>query len=327
MSLDNLNIFRKGDFMGLLKKIVVVTTAISASVLAVSVYFFQFTVLRKKDDGEGPENVGTNWEKHIPFIRQRREWLDKQPKEPLSITSCDGLKLSAIFVPNEKPSNKVVIAVHGYKSKGINDYSAIAPFYLSKGYNMLIVDNRAHGKSEGKFIGFGCLDKKDCIEWINYIDKRFNGDCSIVLHGTSMGASTIMMASGQSLPKSVKCIISDCGFSSAWDVFKYILKRDYHLPAFPIMHITSFINKIVAGYSFRECSAIEEVRKTKLPILFIHGEKDDFVPTQMGIDEYEACASEKSLLIVKGADHAESYYADTQAYEEAVNKFLKRYCD
>lgn len=311
--------------MKLIKNMAKATALSSVAIGGVAAYFFQFAILRKKDSNEGPDNTGTDWDKYKITIRERKEWLSEQKKENVSITSFDGLKLKAIYFPAEIESKKFVIAVHGYRSCGLNDYSAISKFYHSKGYNMLIVDNRAHGESEGKYIGFGCLDRKDCIKWIAYIVNRFGEDSTVFLHGISMGASTVLMTSGEELSDCVKGIIADCGFTSVWDVFTYILKRDYHLPSFPLMNISSKMCKILAGYDFRDCSALEQVKKAKLPILFIHGDEDNFVPTDMGRQMYDACNSEKRILIVKGAGHAESYYAATHEYESTVDEFLNKY--
>lgn len=305
-----------------------IVLALLAGLCGGALYFFRKTVLRKKEVEGGSVHVatGTQWDLYIPLIGERKKWLAAQQTETLHITTPDGLKLSAIFLPAQEKTDKTILAVHGYQSRGRNDYSAIAPFYHNLGYNMLIVDNRAHGDSEGEYIGFGCLDSRDCLRWIDALQKRLGDGCRIFLHGISMGASTVMMLSGSpALPACVRGMICDCGFTSAWEVFAHLLKKDYHLPVFPIMHLTSLYCKIRAGYGFRDCNALDSLRKTKVPALFIHGEKDNFVPTWMGREEYKACASKKKLLIVPGAGHAESYYAQTQDYEDAVRHFLEEY--
>lgn len=310
--------------MKLSKAVTFATTTTLTATTALTAYFFQFVVLRKPN-APAPDNTGTDWDKYIGFIKERKEWINTQKTEKLSITSFDGLKLCATFLPAKTQSNKFILAFHGYRSKGLNEFSAISYFYHNKGYNVLIVDDRAHGESEGKYIGFGCLDYKDCISWIKYIVNRFGEDIDIFLHGISMGASTVLMASGEDLPKCIKGIIADCGFTCPWDVFEHILKRDYHLPPFPLLPATSSLCKFLAGYGFRERSTIDQVSKTDIPILFIHGEKDTFVPTYMSKQNYKACSSEKELLIIEGAGHAESYYSSTKEYEEALNKFINKY--
>ncbi len=294
--------------------------------IGISIYFFRLTILRKPTATlENNINANTDWSKHIEFIEGRRQWLDTQKLEEVEIRSYDGLKLCASLLRTKEKSNKVIICFHGYTSMSLNDYVAISKFYYEKGYNVLLTDARAHGKSEGKYIGFGVLDRKDAEKWVEFTIDKFGRDSEIFLHGTSMGAATVLMASGLKLPENVKGIIADCGFTSAYDVFSHILKRDYHIPKFPLMNITDLFTKKIAGYGYNDVSTIDEVKKTKIPILFIHGEKDDFVPTYMSEQNYDACNSDKKLIIVKGADHAESYYVSTKEYEDAVSELLDKY--
>lgn len=310
--------------MRISKKVATTSKVLGLSVAALTVYFFQFTILRK-ENSTIQNDTGTNWDNYIGIIKNGKEWLDNQHTEKVSITSSDGLNLCATFLPAMTKTKKTVIAFHGYKSKGSNDYAVISEFYHAQGYNVLIVDNRAHGESEGKYIGFGCLDRKDCLKWVEYAKNRFGDDSIIFLHGISMGAATVVMASGEELPSCVKGIISDCAFTSAWDIFKYILKRDYHMPPFPLLYTTSYLTKFLAGYGFRDCSSLDQVKKAKVPFLFIHGSDDNFVPTKMSKQLYDACPTDKNLIIVEGASHAESYYADTDTYEKEIGKFLNKY--
>lgn len=187
---------------------------------------------------------------------------------------------------------------------------------------MLLVDERAHGESEGKYIGFGCLDRIDALKWINWVLRKCGEDVEILLHGTSMGGATVLMMSSLELPAQVKGIVSDCAFTSPKEVFSHVLKSMYHLPAFPVMNISNFLNKRFAGYGLDECNAAREVKKAKVPILFIHGSGDTFVPYSMCETMYENCASSKKKLIIEGAAHAECYYKDTDAYENALTEFI-----
>lgn len=304
--------------------LIVVIFLILFSIL-ISVYFLNLTLIRRKTRKHNPVNaeVLNTWNQYIPVITEAREWLLSQEHENLSLESDDNILLKAMYFPSEKPSKKVVICVHGYTSCGLNDYPAISKFYLKLGYNVLLIDNRAHGESEGKYIGFGCLDRHDIKKWINYmVTEKLGQDCKIYLHGISMGAATVLMASSLNLPSNVKGIIADCGFTSAWDVFKHVLKRDYHMYPFPVMYLTNIYCKIFAKYGFKDVSTLDCVKNTNIPILFIHGEKDNFVPTWMSKENYDVCASKKELLIIKDAGHAESYYCNTPLYEDTVKKFL-----
>lgn len=204
----------------------------------------------------------------------------------------------------------------------MSDYIGLSDYYMRNGFSMLLVDERAHGESEGTYIGFGCLDRLDAMKWVEWVLRKNGDDVQILLHGTSMGGATVLMASGLELPEQVRGIISDCGFTSAKEVFTHVLHSMYHLPAFPMIQIASFVNKKKAGYTLGQCNAAEEVQKAKVPILLIHGSGDTFVPCRMCDEIYENVASEKQKLIVEGAAHAESYYKDMEAYEHALNEFI-----
>ena len=236
------------------------------------------------------------------------------------------MTLPGDFFPAKKPTKRIAILFHGYTSCGMNDCSNMAEYFMENGYSSLIVDHRSHGKSEGRYIGFGILDRYDCLKWIEYVEERFGGDCEIVLYGVSMGAATVLMASGlDNFPKNVRAIISDCAFTSPYDVFKHILIRDYHLPPKPILAVKERICRAKAGYGFNDCSTLDAVKKGGCPILFIHGTEDTFVPTVMSEQNYNACTGEKQLLLVENAGHAASLYENRELYEATVIKFLEQY--
>lgn len=268
---------------------------------------------------------GVDWESYYSFMKPRGEWMRAQTHEDVWIKSDDGLRLHATYFPGIDGGNpdKAVICFHGYTSEAMSDYSSISNYYLKKGYSMLLVDARAHGQSEGKFIGFGCKDRYDALKWIDWLIKKAGNGIRIVLMGNSMGGATVLMASGLNLPEQVKGIVSDCAFTSPKAVFTHVLHSMYHLPAFPMIQIADFVNRKMAGYGLDECNAAKEVQKAKKPILFIHGDKDTFVPCSMCDELYASCASQKTKLIVKGAGHCESYYKNTKAFEDALDKFLE----
>lgn len=264
------------------------------------------------------------WEEYKVIIHKNKEWLLERPSEHITVKARDGITLHSDYFPADGGSDTVVIAFHGYTSCGMSDCSSISSFFLKKGMDALIVDNRAHGRSEGKYYGFGILDRYDCLTWVQYVNERFGGKKNIILFGVSMGAATVLMAAGfKELPDNIKAIISDCAFTSPYDVFAHILKRDYHLPEFPIMNITNVMSRKKAGYGFRDYSVPEAVKTTDIPVLFIHGAEDKFVPTEMSRINYDACASRKKLLIVENAGHAASYYENVPLYEKTVGEFLE----
>ena len=287
-----------------------------------SVYFYRRTMKRSQAKTDRTiKMAGTDWSQYADFIAERKEQLLARPNEEVSIETQDGLMLHATYFPegNEK---KVALCFHGYTSEGMKDNLAISGYYLRNGYSLLLVDARAHGMSEGTYIGFGCLDRRDALDWLNWIIERCGEDVEILMHGTSMGGATVLMASGLELPTQVKGIVSDCGFTSPKEVFTHVLHSMYHLPAFPAIPAANLMNKRLAGYGMDECNAAREVRNATVPILVIHGSADTFVPASMCDEIYENIASTKQKLIVEGAAHAESYYKDTESYEKALDEFI-----
>lgn len=266
------------------------------------------------------------WEEYKKIIHPRKEWLLQQEPERLTISARDGIHLRGYYLPAEKPSDRLVIGCHGYTSCGLSDFAAHSYFFHQLGFDCLITDHRAHGESEGKYIGFGILDRYDCRAWIDYVEKRFGGKKRILLHGTSMGATTALMTAGfPDLPSSVKGVISDCAFTSPYDVFAHILKRDYHLPPFPVMHLNNAMCRKKAGYGFRDYSTLTAVQETSCPVLFIHGAEDKFVPVWMTEKNYAACQSPKELLLVEHAGHGASYYENQLQYEDAETRFIQKW--
>ncbi|MCH5194425.1 MAG: alpha/beta hydrolase [Oscillospiraceae bacterium] len=266
------------------------------------------------------------WEFYQRVIQSRKEWFLQQEIEHVTITSRDGLTLCGDYVPAPKdPVGKLLIAFHGYTSSRMG-CSTIAVSFLKRGYDVLIVDARAHGESEGKYSGFGILDRFDCLAWIDYVNRRFDGKKDIILHGVSMGGATVLMASGLSkMPENVKAVIADCAFTSPYDVFAHVLERDYKLPPFPIMNITDEICKRTAGYGFKEYSTLAAMSKTTIPTLFIHGKNDRFVPMWMSEKNYQVCTAPKDLLLVDNAKHGASLFEAPELYENKIFQFLGKY--
>lgn len=318
---------KEAFLMSKLGKMTALAGILATAQIGEAVYFYQRTMKRNNAKVERTiKMAGTDWNQYMELIQARKESLLAQPHKEISIQSEDGLKLHATYFPG-KEQKKVVICFHGYTSHGMSDFIGISDYYRKRGYSMLHPDARAHGKSEGEYIGFGCLDRKDALRWIHWVIKQCGEDVQILLHGISMGGATVLMASGLKLPEQVKGIVSDCGFTSPKEVFTHVLHSMYHLPAYPLIPITDWINQKKAGYGMDECNAKREVRKANIPILLIHGDADTFVPSKMCEEIYKNCASQKTKLIVKGAAHAESYYKDMEAYEQALNKLIDKVID
>ena len=255
-------------------------------------------------------------------LNDAQKWLEEKSNySDKYIESYDKLQLHSYVVSQN--SNKWAIVVHGYGGSGklMSDKSK---YFYDMGYNVLIPDLRGHGKSEGDYIGMGWKDRLDIISWINFIIKE-NPNAEIVLHGTSMGAATVLMTSGENLPSNVKAIVADCAYTSAWDEFSYQLETYLKVPSYYILNVTNMVTKLKAGYSLKEASALECVKKATVPILYIHGDKDKFVPYSMMDKLYDATNSPKEKLTIEGGEHANSDLVSPFLYWLTLEDFLNQY--
>lgn len=252
------------------------------------------------------------------------KWMDEQELEPIEITSFDGLKLHADLL-KLNDSKKFAIVFHGYHSSYRGDFSISLPYYRELGFNLLLVDQRSHGRSEGRYLSYGILEKYDCRDWARELVRRFGEDCQIVLSGMSMGASTVMMATGLELPPQVKAITADCGFTSGFDIVKNTAKSiNRYIPDF-VIHTTNLFCRIFAGFDLRDDNTQLALQKSKVPVLFIHGTHDTFVPCEMTLRSYAACKSEKQLLTVAGAGHGMSYLIDEPLVKKTMKEFFEKH--
>ena len=237
------------------------------------------------------------------------------------IKSHDGLNLHAYYRESPIKTNKVIISVHGWHGEGLRTSSQFSHFFVDFTYNVLFIDLRSYGQSEGRYTTYGVKDSEDLLDWIDYIVDRFQGDVSIALDGISMGGNTVLTVADK-VPMQVKCIISDCAFTTPQNEFKECLKA-MKVPTF-FLFFSNIINLVVNGWSFTKTSALKSVEGSKVPILFIHGNRDTFVPTYMGKQLYNACTSEKYFQLFDNAEHARSYFLNKEAYKKLVLDFLAR---
>ena len=305
--------------------------------VAVGTYFVNFAVHRKDTFNmnllpEEERNSASSESERQRVIRENREafassdevFLSSADKEDVSIVSSDGLSLKASFYRNE--GSRYVILVHGYMSSR-KDMLHLAGVYSSWGYNVLSPDNRAHGESDGTWIGMGWLDKDDIKLWIDWIIDR-DPEAEIVLHGISMGAATVMMVSGLDLPDNVKAAVEDCGYTSVWDIFADELKALFHLPPFPVMNMYSVMSRIITGYTPKEASSLDMLSESEIPMLFIHGDDDHFVGTYMLDICFDAKRNgDKEKLLVPDAGHGEAYLREPELYFDTVHEFISRYVE
>ena len=281
--------------------------------------FFSIAFLRDDREKSAAQRLEIPWTIYVDDVTEGEKRLFNYKSDRVEITSFDGLKLRAMYVPCEN-AKATVIMMHGYRSDGYADFSTVFEFYRSMGFNILLPHHRSHLTSEGKYITFGILEQYDCRDWARYVADNIGGD--IYLLGVSMGAATVMLASALDLPETVRGIIADCGYTSPWDELSFVLKRDYGLPPFPLMYIVNRRFRRAVGKDLRSVGCTDALAKTKLPILFIHGSSDNFVPCDMTYSNYKACKSTKSLYISNGADHAVTSWTDPQGYRLAVRGFI-----
>lgn len=290
-----------------------------------SLFLFQVVIVRraKAFRSTSPE---LPMDYHRKLMALPAAWFGKHLFEDLEMMSHDGLLLRGYYLAAKVPTPKTVILAHGYTGSAEKDMLGFAKMYHEVfGYNVLMTDHRAHGESEGSYIGFGWLDRLDYVKWIHHILNRLGPHAHIVLHGMSMGGATVLMASGEKLPEQVKCVISDCAYTSVTDILSYQAKRLYKLPAFPLLHLVGLVCKLRAGYTFGEASALAQVKKTDKPILFIHGGEDTFVPTRMLDALYEASNGPKEKCIILHAGHGLAYATDVAVYRQRVGAFLEKF--
>lgn len=283
-------------------------------------YLFNYAVVRgEKDFIGGGEASGSTEENPVAWD------FAEQPLITLTQKSQDGLNLQAKHIKQKQTSKaKLAIIAHGYTSQG-DGMQEFGEMFYDMGYDLLVPDARAHGASEGEYMGFGWPDRLDYVQWIDEMIKDYNGEVEIILYGVSMGAATVMMTAGEELPPQVKLIIEDCGYDTVTAELTYQLKEMFNLPAFPLIPLTSIYSGIKAGYNFNEASSVAQLAKNDLPTLFIHGDADKFVPTEMVYQNYEATKGPKELYIVKGAAHAQAFSTDKGAYQKVVSDFIAKY--
>lgn len=280
-----------------------------------------------------PENRGRDlsgsWQYMFDTYPYLKPWVDSlEQAEALKDTfiySPDNVKMHACYVAAAQPTAKTAVIVHGYTDNAIR-MMMIGYMYNKKlDYNILLPDLRDTGLSSGDAIQMGWLDRKDVMQWMGVANKIYGDSTHMVVHGISMGAATTMMISGEPQQEYVKCFVEDCGYTNVWDQFSKELKEQFNIPQFPLMYTASWLCQLEYGWGFKEASALKQVAKCHLPMFFIHGDKDDYVPTWMVYKLYEAKPEPKELWVVPGVDHAHSYLFHTEEYTEKVKAFVDKY--
>ncbi len=288
-------------------------------------YIIYYLVFRRNrltllDDRTLPE--GEQYEPHNEVILKSIEKMLPEPYEEITVTSYDGLKLYGKYY-NMFEDAPVVLFFHGYRSCSIRDGNGLFLLCKKCGYNIFMIDMRAHGKSEGKTMTFGVRERYDVLSWVNYVVERCGRRVQIVLAGISMGAATVLMASNLGLSTNVKGIMADCPYSAPKDILKCVMKS-LKLPTGVMYPLAKWSGKVYGRMDIEEITAKEAVADSRVPILFIHGDDDRFVPCSMSQECYDACKSEKRIVFVKDAGHGISYCVDAKLYEKEVLAFMKK---
>ena len=250
------------------------------------------------------------------------KWSESIQQKQVEVKANDNITLRGTEYLNQEETNKWAIILHGYRSNP-SSVLTIGEHFSEKGYNVLIPSMRACADSEGEYVGMGWLDKEDLKCWINLIIEE-NKNAEIILHGSSMGAATVLMASGDELPANVKNIIADSGYTSVWDIFASEAKARFNLPEFPVLNMFQIVANRKAKYDIKEASSLEQVKKSKTPILFIHGDKDDFVPEYMCEKLCDATNCKKEKIIIHGAGHTDGKYREPEKYYNTIFDWISR---
>ena len=308
-----------------LTDIVIVPAALVAVLFSITYCFFRLVFYSKNrkikvDESKIELPRGKVYE---PYYEVMSSWIlaaRKLRHEDVSIVSRDGLKLTGKFYEFASGA-PIEIMFHGYRGSAERDMSGGVQRCFSVGRSALVVEQRCSNTSEGHLITFGVREYLDCIDWVDFVIEHFGKDVKIILTGISMGASTVLMAAGRTLPENVIGILADCGFTSAKEIMYHVMGQ-LKLPpriCYPILKIGA---KLFGKFDLEEYSAIEAMKHCKVPVIFYHGEEDDFVPCSMSRENFEACAARKHLVTIPGAGHGLSYAKDPQRYLQELRDFF-----
>ena len=267
----------------------------------------------------------TSYGKYYQLIVASDLWLKEHYAQDVYITSDDGLKLHGHWIPVEDANGTIILA-HGYRSTKLVDFGAVFDLYHSLGMNILVPDQRCHGLSEGKFITFGVKESGDMRNWIDFHNREL-GSWQIILSGLSMGASTMIYLADEDLPKNVKGIIADCGFTSPKEIISSVFTNVTHLPPLPTIWAADLFARMFAGFRLSQKDSRISLSNSRIPVMMVHGKKDGFVPCKMTEEGFASCTGPKHLLLVDGADHGLSYIVDRQHYTQMVLDFLNTNID
>ena len=301
-----------------------VLAALAVIVVLIAYICFRMAFYVPKKRPAAEEYPVPDGEEYIPYREQMIQWIKESralPHEDVQITSFDGLILRGRYY-EYAPGAPIELMLHGYRGESERDMSGGVQRCFAIGRSALVVDQRACGRSEGTVITFGAKEHKDCLYWVEYMVKRFGPDVKIILTGISMGAATVVMASGCDLPKNVIGVLADCGCSSAKQIIKLVIRNRIGLPpdlAYPFVRLGA---RLFGSFDPDTASPVDYIKNTKVPVIFYHGDADDFVPSYMIQDMFDACPSRKELVIIPDAAHGLAFPKDPETYLRTLDAFF-----
>ena len=306
-------------------RIVAVVLPILIVAVVVCSYFLLNHALLTHKGAAKLANTDSYLQKNYPVVAQWKDSLQRVGAlRDTFIVADDGPRLHAYYVRAASPTNHTAVVVHGYTDNALYWLPIGYMYSHDLGYNILLPDLRFAGQSEGTHIQMGWFDRLDVLRWIGVADNMFGNDLQIVVHGISMGAATTMMLSGEKTPATVRCFVEDCGYSSVWDEFEKEL-HVMHLPSFPLLNCASAMCSLRYGWSFSEASSVNQLKKCRKPMLFIHGDNDTYVPFSMLQKVYDAKPAPKEMWVAHGSEHALAYHDHTAEYTKVVATFVGKY--
>lgn len=301
----------------------IILLALAVIFTGILLYFFSIAFV-KHDIGNVDnldDSINKPLTKYKAQIQNGMDYINSRNPVWVQTVSFDGLRLFARYFDNN--SSKTILLFHGYRSSALRDFSCAIKMYTDLGFNILLCDQRSHGRSEGNLITFGVKESRDVISWIEYVNDVYEPE-KIVLDGLSMGATTVILACRFDLPDNVKAVIADCGFTSPSDIMKKVAKQSFKINAGFVLPFLDFFCRIIGEFSFLNISTVDVLKKSKLPVLFIHGEDDGFVPCEMSKRGFDSAPEGSEIFLVKGADHGLSFLIDEKGVKNAVKEFLDR---
>ena len=258
------------------------------------------------------------------YLKDMAEEVKALPTRPVSIQNSEGMTLKAHYYPAANPK-RLLILVHGWHSEWYKDFCASAPFFHESDCDLLMIEQRCHGESDGKYISYGVKERYDILDWLTWAETHLPR-LPVYLCGLSMGATTVLMAAGLPIEGRVRGIVADCGYTSPHDIIQTTLKKTLKGASSPTLFAVEMNCRIKGNFRMDEYSALDAMaQNTNIPVLFIHGDADDFVPCVMTLENFEACQAPKEIFIVPGAGHGLAYVVDPEGYKKRVLNFFAKY--